>query len=245
MVAWFSRTLSVRVSIILGYNFSARATGLVLVTPKTFLLSSQKHLLLWTEVKKLCDVMRSQMLTMARTSPVRWLNTSAISRGFFRVRLLVHLCTFGCYYRLLMVTYQNSLDPTKLDHSFGLGGLLGCGLLSGRHIVTVGKAILKWLLENKTIFMKNDAIGIKETPHPHDVWQLPLLPLSFTNAFLYWHLKLIPGVYKMVFSIINLVTLNPAGQRITNYFLNQLSYWVFNYFTLMAVSMFLDPDTKV
>lgn len=63
-----------------------------------------------------------------------------------------------------MVTYQNSLDPTELDHSFGLGGLLGCRLLSRRHIIAVGKTILKWLLENKPkmTFMNKDATGIKE-----------------------------------------------------------------------------------
>lgn len=63
-----------------------------------------------------------------------------------------------------MATYQNSLDPTELDHSFGLGSLLGCGLLSRRHIIAVGKTILERLLENKPkmIFLNEDATGIKE-----------------------------------------------------------------------------------
>lgn len=50
---------------------------------------------------------------------------------------------------LLKVTYQDPLDPTKLDHSFGLGGLLGGGLLGRRHLVTVGEPIFKRLLESK------------------------------------------------------------------------------------------------
>lgn len=92
------------------------------------------------------------------------------------------------------LTHQNPLDPTKLDHSFGVSWFFCSRLLSRGHLITIGKTILKWLLkkqdnkENIIFTINTKTIG-KNLLHRNRItfclqerWPLVLVPLCDSLA---------------------------------------------------------------
>lgn len=47
------------------------------------------------------------------------------------------------------MTHQNPLNPTELNHSFGVSWFFCSRLLSRGHLITIGKTIFKWLLKKQ------------------------------------------------------------------------------------------------
>lgn len=77
--------------------------------------------------------------------------------------------------RIFKATYQNPLNPTKLDHSFGLCCLFSSSLFSRCQLITIRKAILKRLLRTINVFTLLNKI---KTIVQSFLYMVPLSPVG-------------------------------------------------------------------